>query len=64
MFSYPSRDGGEGGEEGVHMKTVVTYVTEKPFFLVKGALTHLTLCIIRVGAGREAGEGRCGPGIG
>ena len=61
-FPYPSRDGGEGGEESVHMPTGVTYVTEKQFFLVKGTLTHLTLCIIRGGAGRGGGEGRYGPG--
>ena len=29
------------------MPTCVTYVTEKHFFLVKGTLTHLALCIIR-----------------
>ena len=44
-FPYPSRDGGEGGEEWVHMATGVTYVTEKHSFLVKGTLTHLALCI-------------------
>jgi len=26
-FPYPSCDGGEGGEEAVHMPTGVTYVT-------------------------------------
>jgi len=31
------------------------------FFLVKGTLTHLTLSIIRGGAGRVAGEGQYGP---
>jgi len=44
-FPHPSRDGSEGGEEAVHMPTGVTNVTEKHFFLVKGTLTHLTLCI-------------------
>ena len=42
----------------------VTYVTEKHFFLVKGAVTHLTLCIIREGTGRGGGERVCGPGRG
>ena len=28
-FPYPSRDGGEGREEAVHMPTGVTYVTER-----------------------------------
>jgi len=49
-FPYPSRDGGEGGEEAVHMPTGVAYVTKKHFFLVRGTLTHLALCIIRGGA--------------
>jgi len=35
------------GEEAVHMPTSLTYVTEKHSFLVKGAVAHLTLCIIR-----------------
>jgi len=61
-FPYPSRDGGEGREEAVHMSTGVTYVTKKHFLLVKGTLTHLTLCIIRGGARRGGGEGRYGPG--
>jgi len=42
----------------------VTYVTEKHFFLVKGAETHLTMCIIREGTGRGEGERVCGPGRG
>ena len=61
-FPNPSRDGGEGGEEAVHMPTGVKYVTDKHFFLVKGAVTHLTLRIIRGGTGRGGGEGRYGPG--
>jgi len=56
-----SRDGGEGGKKAVHIPTSVTCVTEKHFFLVKGALTHLSLCIIRGGAGRGGGEGWYGP---
>ena len=44
--------------------TGVTYVTEKHFSLVKGAVTHLTLCIIRGGTGRGGGERRYGPGRG
>ena len=63
-FPYPSRGGGEGGEQAVHMPTGVTYVTEKHSFLVKGTLTHLTLCIIRGGAGKGEGEGLYGPGTG
>jgi len=51
-------------EEEVHMPTGVTYVTEKYFPLVKGALTHRTLRIIRGGAGRGGFEGRYGPGRG
>jgi len=46
------------------MPTGVKYVTEKHFFLVKENLTHLTLCIIRGGAGRGGGEGLYGPGRG
>jgi len=57
-FPYPSRDGGEGGQEAVHIPTGITYVTEKHYYLVKGTLTHLALCIIRGGAGRGGGEGR------
>jgi len=53
-----------GGEEAVHMPTSVTYVTEKHFFLVKGAVTHLTLCIIREENDRGGGERQCGPGRG
>jgi len=47
-----------------HMPTCVTYVTEKHFFLVnlKGTLTHLSLFIVRGGAGRGGGEGRYRPG--
>jgi len=60
-FPYPRRDGSKGGEEAVHMPTGVTYVTEKQLFLVKGAVTHLTLCIIREGTGRGGGEGVCRP---
>jgi len=60
-FPYPSRDGGEGWEEAVHMPTGVTYVTEKHFFLVKGTLTHLALCIIRGRASRAGDEGQYGP---
>ena len=63
-FPYPSRDGGVGGEEAVHLPTGVTDVTEKHVFLVKGTLTHLTLCIIRGGSGRGGDEGRYGPGRG
>jgi len=63
-FPYPSRDGGEGVDEAVHMPTGVTYVTEKHFFLVKGTLTHRALRIIRGGAGRGGDEGRYGPGRG
>jgi len=59
---YPSRDGGEGGEEAVHMPTGVTYVTEKHFFLVKGTL--LALLIIRGVSGRGGDEERYGPGRG
>jgi len=46
------------------MPTCVTYVTEKHFFLVnlKGTLTHLSLFIVRGGAGRGGGEGRYRPG--
>ena len=51
-ISISQQDGGEGGEEAVHMPTGVTYVTEKHSFLVKGTLTHLTLCVISGGAGR------------
>ena len=50
--------GGGGSPAGV------TYVTEKHFSLVKGAVTHLTLCIIREGTGREGGERVYGPGRG
>ena len=63
-FPYPRRDVSEGWEEGVHMPTGVTYVTEKHFFLVKRAVTHLTLGIIREGTGRGGGERVCGPGRG
>jgi len=48
-FPYPSRDGGEGGKEAVHMPTGVTHVIEKHYFLVKATLTHLALCVIRGG---------------
>jgi len=51
-----------GGRQSIHMPTCVTYVTEKNFSLVKGAVTHLTLCIIREEAGRKGGERVCGPG--
>jgi len=64
IFPYPSRDGGEGGEEAVHMQTSVTYVTKKRFFLAKENLTHLALCIIRRRAGRGGGGGLYGPGRG
>ena len=63
-FVYPSRDGGEGGEEAVHKPTGVTNVTEKYFFIVKGTLTHLALCISRGVAGRGSDEGQYGPGRG
>jgi len=46
------------------MPSGVIYVTEKHFFLVEGAVTHLTLCIIREGTGRGGGERVCGPGRG
>jgi len=61
-FPYPSRDGGEGGEEAGHVPTSVTYVTEKHSFLVKGTLTHLALRIIRGGLGKGGNEGRYGSG--
>jgi len=54
--SYPSRDGGEGGEKAGHMPTGVTYVTEKLSFLVKGTLTHLALRVIRGGAGKGGND--------
>ena len=60
-FPYLSRDGSEGGEQLVHTRTGVANVTEKHFFLVKGTLTHLTLCIIRGGAGRGGDEDGTGP---
>ena len=63
-FSYPGRDGSEGGEEAVLMPAGVTYVTKKHFFLVKGAVTHLILGIIREGTGRGGGKRVCGPGRG
>jgi len=63
-FPYPSRDGGEGGQNSFRIPTGVTYVTEKHFLLVKGTLTHLALCIIRGGAGRGRDEGWYGPGRG
>jgi len=44
------------------MPTGFTYVTEKHFFLVKGTLTHLALCIIRGGAGRGGERDGTGPG--
>jgi len=44
------------------MTTDITYFTEKHFFLVKGAVTHLTLRIIREGTVRGGGERVCGPG--
>jgi len=37
-FPNPSRDGGEGGEEAVHMPTGVKYVTDKHFSSSKGLL--------------------------
>ena len=46
------------------MPTGATYVTEEHSFLVKGTVTHLTLCIIRGGFGRGGGERQCGPGKG
>jgi len=46
------------------MPTGITYVTEKHFFLVKGAVTHLTLGIIKEGTDRGEGERVCGPGRG
>jgi len=61
-FQYPSRDGGEGGEEAGHVPTGVTYVTEKRSFLVKGTLTHLALRIIREGAGKGGNQGLYRPG--
>ena len=63
-ISYPRRDGSEEGEEAVHMPSGFTYITEKHFFLVKGAMTHLTLCIVREGTGRGGSERVCGPGRG
>jgi len=53
-----------GGGGGSPLPTGVTYVTEKHFLIVKGTLTHLTLCIIRGKAGRGGGEGWYGPGRG
>jgi len=61
-FPYPSRDGGEGGEEAGHMPTGVTYVTEKYSFLVKGTLTHLTQRNIRGEADKGGNEGLYGSG--
>ena len=46
------------------MPAGVTYVTEKHFFLVKRAVTHLTLGIIGEGTSRGGGERVCGPGRG
>jgi len=46
------------------MPAGVTYVTEKHFFLVKRAVTHLALGIIREGTSRGGGERVCGPGRG
>ena len=40
------------------------HVTEKHFFLVKRAVTHLALGIIREGTSRGGGERVCGPGRG
>ena len=53
-----------GRRQSIYMPTSVTYVTEKHFFLVKGAVTHLTLCIIREENDRGGGERQCGPGKG
>jgi len=64
IFPYPSRYCGDLVHQAVRIPTGITYVTEKHFFLVKGAVTHLTLCIIREGTGREGGGRRCGPGRG
>ena len=44
------------------MPAGVTYVTEKHLFLVKRAVTHLALGIIREGTSRGGGERVCGPG--
>jgi len=55
---------GQEWDQAAHTPAGVTYVTEKHFFLVKGAVTHLTLCIIREGTGRGGGERVCGPGRG
>ena len=55
---YPSRDGGEGGEEAGHVPTGVTYVAEKHSFLVKGTLTHLALRILRGRADKGGNKGR------
>jgi len=44
------------------MRTCVTYVTEKHYFLVEGTLTHLALRIIRGGADKGGNWGRQGPG--
>ena len=41
------------------MPAGVTYVTEKHFFLVKRAVTHLTLGIIGEGTSRGGGERVC-----
>jgi len=49
-FSNPSWDGGEGGEQAVHMPTSFTNVTEEHFFFVKGALAYLALGILGGGA--------------
>ena len=61
-FPYPSRDGGEGGEEAGHVPTGGSYVTEKHSFFVKGTLTHLAQRIIRGGADKGGNERRYGPG--
>ena len=61
-ISISHQDGGEGGEQAVHVPTGVTYVAEEHSFLVKGTLSHLTLCIIRGEVGQGGFEGRYGCG--
>jgi len=51
-----------GGGGAVHVPTGVKCFIEKHFFLVKGTLTHLALCIVRGGASRGGDEGLYGPG--
>ena len=53
-----------GGRRQSIFQPVLHMSQRSTFILVKGSVTHLTLCIIREGTGRGGGERVCGSGRG